>query len=121
MTAKYSALVRSLVRKSVLVMILYAAMGFGAVEIFKRLPTGFVPDEDQGSFFITIQLPDGASLDRTKEVVARLQKAVKDIPEVRDSIFVSGYNLINGVNTSNSAMGIVMLKDWSERKNKDQV
>ena len=121
MTEKYSALVKSLVRKSVLVMILYAAMGFGAVEIFKRLPTGFVPDEDQGSFFITIQLPDGASLDRTEEVVARLQKAVKDIPEVRDSIFVSGYNLINGVNTSNSAMGIVMLKDWSERKNKDQV
>ena len=121
MTAKYSALVRSLVRKSILVMILYAAMGFGAVELFKALPTGFVPDEDQGTFFITVQLPDGASLDRTEQVVSRLRDAVKDIPEVRDSIFVSGYNLINGVNTSNSAMGIVMLKDWSERKNKDQV
>ena len=121
MTEKYSALVKSLVRKSVLVMILYAAMGFGAVEIFKRLPTGFVPDEDQAAFFITVQLPDGASLDRTEQVVSRLQDAVKNIPEVRDSIFVSGYNLINGVNTSNSALGIVMLKDWSERKNKDQV
>ncbi len=121
LTGKYSALVRSLVRKSVLVMILYAAMGFGAVEIFKALPTGFVPEEDQGTFFVTVQLPDGSSLNRTEEVVSRLRDALKDIPEVRDAIFVAGYNLINGVNTSNSALGIVTLKDWSERQNKDQV
>ena len=121
LTGKYSALVRSLVRKSVLVMVLYAAMSFGAVELFKMLPTGFVPDEDQGTFFITLQLPDGASLDRTERVVARLREVVKDIPEVRDSIFVSGYNLINSVNSPNCALGIVMLKDWSERQKNHQV
>ena len=121
MTAKYGAIVKSLVRKSLLVIVLYAAMGYGAVELFKALPTGFVPDEDQGSFFVTIQLPDGASLERTEEVIARLQKAVKDIPEVKDFMFVSGFNLINNVNASNCALGIVILKDWSERKDRSQV
>ena len=121
MTAKYGSIVKSLVRKSVLVIVLYAAMGFGAVELFKALPTGFVPDEDQGTFFITVQLPDGASLERTEQVIARVRETIKGIPEVRDMIFVSGFDLINNVNTSNSALGIVILKDWSERKNSDQV
>ena len=121
MTAKYGAIVRSLVRKSLLVIVLYAAMGFGALELFKALPTGFVPDEDQGSFFVSIQLPDGASLERTEEVIARLRKAIEDIPEVRDYMFVSGFNLINNVNASNCALGIVMLKDWDERKDESQV
>ena len=121
MTGKYGAIVRSLVRKSVLVIVLYAAMGFGAVELFKALPTGFVPDEDQGAFFVNIQLPDGASLERTEDVVARLQEAVKEIPEVRDYMFVSGFNLINNVNASNCALGVVMLKDWSERQDESQV
>ncbi|MBP5530700.1 MAG: efflux RND transporter permease subunit, partial [Lentisphaeria bacterium] len=121
MTAKYGAIVRSLVSRSLLVIVLYAAMGFGAVELFKMLPTGFVPDEDQGTFFVNVQLPDGASLDRTEEVVARLREAVKDIPEVRDYMFVSGFNLINNVSASNCALGVVMLKDWSERKGESQV
>ena len=121
MTAGYSAIVRSLVRKSVLVLVLYAAMGYGSVELFKALPTGFVPDEDQGAFFITIQLPDGASLERTEEVIARLQETLKDTPEVRDIIFVSGFDFINDLNASNSALGIVILKDFSERKNWDQM
>ena len=121
MTAKYGAVVRALVRKSLLVIVLYAAMGFGAVELFKALPSGFVPDEDQGTFFVNVQLPDGASLDRTEEVVARLRESVKDIPEVQDYMFVSGFNLINNVNASNCALGVVMLKDWSERQEESQV
>ena len=121
MTAKYSAIVRSLVRKSVLVLILYAAMGIGAVELFKALPTGFVPDEDQGTFFITVQLPEGASLERTEQVIARLRETVKDIPEVRDMIFVSGFDLINNIDAGNSALGIVILKDWSERQGEEHV
>jgi len=121
MTAKYSAIVKSLIRKSVLVIVLYAAMTVGAVELFKALPTGFVPDEDQGTFFITVQLPEGASLERTEQVIARLRETIKDIPEVRDIIFVSGFDLINNVNAGNSALGIVILKDWSERQGEEQV
>ena len=121
LTAKYGATVKALVRKAVLVIVLYAALGFGALELFKALPSGFVPDEDQGTFFVSIQLPDGASLERTEEVVARLRGAVKDIPEVKDYMFVSGFNLINNINASNSALGVVILKDWSERKDKSQV
>ena len=121
MTAKYASIVRKLVRRSVLVIVLYAAMGFGAVELFKMLPAGFIPDEDQGSFFVTVQLPDGASLERTDQVVERLRGVAKDIPEVRDIIFVSGFDLINNINASNCALGIVMLKDWGERQNESQV
>ena len=121
MTCKYAAVVKSLVRKSVLVIILYAAMGFGAVELYKLLPTGFVPNEDQGAFFVSIQLPDSASLDRTEKTTARVREVFKSIPEVQDFVFVSGYNIINGINASNCAFGIVVLKDWSERKNKNQI
>ncbi len=120
-TVKYGAVVKSLVRKSILVIMLYAAMGFGAVELFKALPTGFVPDEDQGTFFVNIQLPDGASLERTEEMIGRLSEAVKDIPEVRDYMFVSGFNLINNVNANNCALGVVILKDWSERPGESHV
>ena len=120
-TAKYGAVVKGLVRKSILVIVLYAAMGFGAVELFKALPTGFVPDEDQGTFFVNIQLPDGASLERTEQLVERLQQAVKEIPEVRDYMFVSGFNLINNVNANNCALGVVILKDWSERPGESHV
>ena len=120
MTAKYAAIVKSLVRKSVFVIILYALMSYGAVELFKALPSGFVPDEDQCAFFVSVQLPDGASLERTEEVISHLREAVKDIPEAKDVLFVSGFNLISNVNASNCAFGVVILKDWSERKEPSQ-
>ena len=116
----YSAVVKSLLRKSVLVILLYAAMGAGALKLYTILPTGFVPNEDQGAFFVSVQLPDGASLARTSKVTEKVAALLRGIPEVQDFIFASGFNILNGINASNCAFGIVILKDWSEREESGQ-
>ncbi len=119
-TVRYSAIVHSLVRKALLVILAYAALGYGAYELYKLIPTGFVPNEDQGAFFISVQLPDGASLVRTEKTVEKIRNILKEIPEVEDFIFSSGYNIINNINASNCAFGIVILKNWSQREKKSE-
>ena len=120
LTRGYSAIVKSLLRKSVLVLLLYAVMGAGALKLYTLLPTGFIPNEDQGAFFVSVQLPDGASLMRTEKVTQKVTGILRGIPEVEDFIFTSGFNILNGINASNCAFGIVTLKDWSERKDKEK-
>lgn len=120
LTRGYSAIVKSLLRKSVLVLLLYAVMGAGALKLYMLLPTGFIPNEDQGAFFVSVQLPDGASLMRTEKVTQKVTKILGEIPEVEDFIFASGFNILNGINATNCAFGIVTLKDWSERKDKEK-
>lgn len=120
LTRGYSAIVKSLLRKSVLVLLLYAVMGAGAVKLYTLLPTGFIPNEDQGAFFVSVQLPDGASLMRTEKVTQKVTGILRGIPEVEDFIFTSGFNILNGINATNCAFGIVTLKDWSERKDKEK-
>ena len=120
LTRGYSAIVKSLLRKSVLVLLLYAVMGAGALKLYTLLPTGFIPNEDQGAFFVSVQLPDGASLMRTEKVTQKETGILRGIPEVEDFIFTSGFNILNGINASNCAFGIVTLKDWSERKDKEK-
>ena len=120
LTRGYSSIVKSLLRKSVLVLLLYAVMGAGALKLYTLLPTGFIPNEDQGAFFVSVQLPDGASLMRTEKVTQKVTGILRGIPEVEDFIFTSGFNILNGINASNCAFGIVTLKDWSERKDKEK-
>lgn len=120
LTRGYSAIVKSLLRKSVLVLLLYAVMGAGALKLYTLLPTGFIPNEDQGAFFVSVQLPDGASLMRTEKVTQKVTGILRGIPEVEDFIFTSGFNILNGINASNCAFGIVTLQDWSERKDKEK-
>lgn len=120
LTCGYSSIVKSLLRKSVLVLLLYAVMGAGALKLYTLLPTGFIPNEDQGAFFVSVQLPDGASLMRTEKVTQKVTGILRGIPEVEDFIFTSGFNILNGINASNCAFGIVTLKDWSERKDKEK-
>ena len=120
LTRGYSSIVKSLLRKSVLVLLLYAVMGAGALKLYTLLPTGFIPNEDQGAFFVSVQLPDGASLMRTEKVTQKVTGILRGIPEVEDFIFTSGFNILNGINAFNCAFGIVTLKDWSERKDKEK-
>ena len=81
----------------------------------KTTPTGFVPDEDRGIIFANIELPAGASLDRTNAVTKDLYAKTSEIPGVDGVSFVKGSSLISG-DGSNYAMGFLKLKDWSDRK-----
>jgi len=114
LTEGYSTSVKYLIRKSLrvglVVLALFAATGWLA----QKVPTAFVPDEDQGYLFVNIQLPNAASAERTKALIDKITPMMKDDPAVKDVITVAGYSLLGGTG-SNNGFGIIMLKDWEER------
>jgi HAE1 family hydrophobic/amphiphilic exporter-1 len=78
-------------------------------------PTGFVPNEDRGMVFANIELPAGASLDRTVELTSELSEKIRQMPGVEGVTLINGFSLIGGAG-SNNAFGIVRLDPWADRK-----
>ena len=115
-SVSFAAIVSTLVRKSVLILLMYMVMMFVSYKLYGLLPTGFIPEEDQGAFFINVQLPDGAALPRTQRVVDKVTEMAKKTPGVSDVIVTSGYSILTGTAASNNAMVIVILDDWAKRK-----
>jgi len=111
----YAAIVARLVRVSALVMLLVAAFGLATGWLFKVTPTGFLPAEDQGAFMAHVQLPEGASLNRTLEVIAEVEGTVMADPAVKSVITMPGFSLLDGAALSNTALVIVRLKPFAER------
>jgi len=93
---------------------------FGAGSLLMKLPTGFVPNEDQGYFFSVFTLPDGASMERTDQLMKRAEADLKSIPGVQEVLTTGGLNLLTNAYTSNNASVITMLKPWEERKSKQE-
>ncbi|WP_420799264.1 efflux RND transporter permease subunit [Nitrobacter vulgaris] len=111
----YATVVRKTLRLSVISMVLVAAFGLGIFGLMRVTPTGFLPEEDQGTFFINVQLPDGASVNRTSEAVKKVESVLKGMPQVRDTISIIGYSLLDSYAASNNAFMIVKLKPFEER------
>src|SRR4051794_38142231 len=88
------------------------ALWFGAGSLLMKLPAGFVPNEDQGYFFTVFNLPDGASMERTDQLMRRAEADLKGVPGVEEVITMGGLNLLTNAYTSNNASIIVMLKPW---------
>jgi hydrophobe/amphiphile efflux-1 (HAE1) family protein len=95
--------------------VLIVVAGFGAFELFQHTPTGFLPQEDQGAFFIFVQLPDGASLPRTRATVAQVEALLKTMPQVQNVIAVVGYSLLDSGVESNAAFMVAKLKPFADR------
>jgi hydrophobe/amphiphile efflux-1 (HAE1) family protein len=112
----YAGLVARLVRVSVLCLVVLLACGGGILLAGRSTPTGFLPQEDQGAFFIEAKLPDGASLNRTRDVARQVEQTLDGLPGVEYVSSIIGYSLLNGLAQSNSAFFIVTLKDFAERK-----
>lgn len=105
-------------RVSLAVFFLLAAAGVAA---FLMWPTSYVPEEDQGYFMSSIQLPEGASLERTEKVVNDLSARIKrELPEVADVMAISGFSFMGGGASSNMGSLFVVLKPWGERKKASQ-
>jgi HAE1 family hydrophobic/amphiphilic exporter-1 len=119
-TSSYVRLSGTLLRKSSFALILLIGFGVAGVWMSGKLPTSFVPDEDQGYFYVNVQLPNAASLQRTEEVVAKLQKVASEIPGVEYVTAVSGFSLLSLVRTSYNAFGFISMKDWGSRKTKGE-
>ena len=110
----YAGLVGRMIRRSGISMLLFAAFAGGAVFLFRAAPTGFLPLEDKGAFFVNVQLPAGASLARTEAAVERASELVREVEGVTDVISVAGFSLLGGA-ASNSALIIPILAHWDER------
>ncbi|MDB5373651.1 MAG: hydrophobe/amphiphile efflux family transporter, partial [Belnapia sp.] len=111
----YAAVVRRLVRFSIISLALTAAIGFGIFTIGSKTPQGFLPQEDQGTFFIQVSLPQAASLSRTRAVVEQVEGILKGIPAVENVLAIVGFSLIDQGAQSNSAFLVARLKPFDQR------
>ncbi len=109
---------RFLVRRAIVMVILFGIVLAGNYFLFKKMPTSFLPQEDKGVLFCAVQLPPGATIKRTDNVLLEATKNIKKIPGVNDVIAVSGFSLVGG-NGENVGMLIVKMDDWSLRKKPD--
>jgi HAE1 family hydrophobic/amphiphilic exporter-1 len=112
----YVGLIGSMTRRAGLMVVLALIVTGAGLYGLARLPTGFLPLEDQGYFLVSVQLPDSASLSRARAVMERVQQAVKSVPGVQDVVCISGISVLdNSASLSNAGVAYVILKDWSER------
>ena len=111
----YSASVRGFIKLRWLMMGVFVALIAATYLISTRVPTAFLPVEDQGYFFNIVQLPDGASLERTDEVSRKVREKLLATPGVEYVITVAGFNFLTFANQSNSAALFAILKPWDER------
>jgi HAE1 family hydrophobic/amphiphilic exporter-1 len=114
-TDGYVGACRHLIRKSAFSMILLLAVTVFAGVVMNRLPGGFVPDEDQGYFYVNVQLPLAASLDRTAAVSDTLDEIFKNTPGVKYYTGIAGFSLLSLVTTTYNGFYFVTLEDWEER------
>jgi HAE1 family hydrophobic/amphiphilic exporter-1 len=112
----YGGIVGHLARKATRSMLLLVVVVGGIWLIGKFVPGGFIPDEDKGYLFVAVQLPEGASLQRTDEVLKQVEDIVESTEGVRSSVALSGMNILNSLNFPNCALMFIGLKPWEERK-----
>jgi HAE1 family hydrophobic/amphiphilic exporter-1 len=115
MTSGFAWVVRRLVRIAVLSLVFVFAAAVGTGALLNITPTGFLPDEDQGAVFVVVQLPEGASQNRTAEVVAQAEAIISPKPAVQSTLAVVGFDFINSIASSNKAFFVVRLKDYQDR------
>lgn len=112
----YSSINRLLSRRSLIALLIVAALGGVAAWQFARTPTAFIPTEDQGVLFANIQLPDAAALPRTQAVLDKVQQIATATDGVANVVTISGYSLLSGAIQPNSGLALIVLKPWEERK-----
>ncbi len=119
-TGGYLGGVGFFLRRAVIGLACLAGLWFGAGSLLMKIPTGFVPNEDQGYFFAVFTLPDGASMERTDDLMRRAEVDLKGVPGIQEVLVMGGLNLLTNAYTSNNASIIGMLKPWEERKSKEE-
>jgi hydrophobe/amphiphile efflux-1 (HAE1) family protein len=116
---QYGSIVARLVRLSITGIICVAAAFVGVVLLSKVTPTGFLPSDDQGAFFVVVQLPDGASIARTSDVARQVETILKKEPAIADVSSIIGLNFIDNFSQPNAGFLVVTLNGFDERKGKD--
>lgn len=117
LTRTYTRTVRMAIHYSAVSILVFAALIWATYDLFQRVPSAFIPQEDQGYFMVAAQLPQGASLDRTRAVMKQIEDFLLEQPEVARVVTLGGQDFLAGRAPSTSAAAMfVNLKDWSERR-----
>jgi HAE1 family hydrophobic/amphiphilic exporter-1 len=114
-TNRYVNISRHLIRKSLVSFIILAGFTVAALWLGKRLPSSFLPEEDQGYLYVGLQLPNASSLQRTSEVARKVEEILKNTPGVKSYTSVIGFSLLSTVYNTYSGFFFVNFKPWSER------
>jgi multidrug efflux pump len=114
-TDGYVGTCRVLIHKAGFSLLLLAGLMVMAWLLGKDIPTGFLPDEDQGYLYAGVQLPDSASMQRTSDVMRQVEDVLKDTPGVKYYSSVVGYSMLSGVQNTYSGFFFITLNDWDER------
>ncbi len=115
LTNGYERAVKTTIKRLGMALLVFSLLVASTVGIFTSLPTAFVPEEDQGYFFVNIQLPDAASLQRTTKVVDQVEAILSSMDGIKDLVTIGGFSLLTNVFSSNVASIIPILDPWDER------
>lgn len=119
-TSRYSLGVKKSIRFSRYVIILLICIIVGTMLLFKNKPTGFIPTEDEGRVYITFDLPESSSTERTVTVLHEMMNILDSVPGIQHYAALGGLNVVSFATKSNSATIFCQLKPWDERKEKSQ-
>ncbi|MEX5219290.1 MAG: multidrug efflux RND transporter permease subunit [Nitrospira sp.] len=112
---RYSAVVAGIMNRSILAIVMFAVLVVAAVGLFRIIPNSFLPEEDQGYFISVVQLPDGASKQRTDAVLSKVENYFLSNPSIHSTDAISGMNFVFNTRGPNSATMFVPLHHWDER------
>jgi len=112
----YAFVVQRLIRVAIVSLLAVVVIAGGIFGLARITPTSFLPEEDQGAFFLNIQLPEGASVSRTSETARQVERVLKTMPQVQDVFAVIGFSLLDGANSSNSGFMVAKLKPFEDRR-----
>lgn len=116
LTDRYEGLLKLIVNRRLITFLILLAFGFGIFSANKTLPSGFIPNEDQGMIYAIIQTPPGSTLERTNQVSRELQDIAEEVEGIQSVSSLAGYEILTEGRGSNAGTCIINLKDWSERK-----
>ena len=111
----YLKIVGSALRRSVIALVLFLSLGALAFMGFGELPTGFVPQEDEGYCMTTILLPEASSLQRTKAFMKKVDDIIGNTAGIKNYVSISGYSILDGAAIPNAAFSVSVFKSWDER------
>lgn len=122
LSARYQKILGAIINRRVITWGLLLGFCAGTYFLNSSLPSGFIPNEDQGMFYAIIQTPPGSSLERTNEIAERVQKVAEGIEGVQSVSSLAGYEILTEGTGSNSGTCLINLKSWEDRKHSvDQI
>ncbi len=115
LTERFLATVDLTLKRRLFALLAFLALIALGVVMFLRIPSSFVPSEDQGFLYGSVQLPDGATLERTAKTTKQMQAMLAEIPAIENVLVINGFDLIGGGNKTNAGTMFIPLKEWEDR------